>query len=124
SVSMESVRTTQREPTEAATHLLSQLTGPDPKLVVAFVSRSVDQVEFNRALRGKLPEATRLVAATTGGEVDRDGIHQESIVLGALSGDFEVGIGVGEGLSSNALLAGEVAARDACRELGVRQADL
>lgn len=124
SVSLESVRTTQLEPSEAAAHLVSQLEGKDPKLVVFFAARSVDQPAFNKALRDKLPKGTRLVGATTGGEVDREGIHQGSIVLGALSGDFEVGIGLGEHLKENALQAGEDAARQACRELGVRQGDL
>ncbi|MGE0321356.1 MAG: FIST signal transduction protein [Polyangiaceae bacterium] len=124
SVSLESVRTTQLEATEAAAHLVSQLKGDDPKLVCFFSARSVDQAALNQALREQLPKGTRLVGATTGGEVDRDGIHQGSIVLGALSGDFEVGIGLGEKLQENALQAGEDAARQACRELGVRQADL
>ncbi|MCA9632893.1 MAG: FIST C-terminal domain-containing protein [Myxococcales bacterium] len=124
SVSLESVRTTQLEPSEAAEHLLSQLQGQDPKLVCFFATRSVDQLAFNKALRAKLPQGTRLVGMTTGGEIDREGIHQGSVVLAAFSGDFEVGIGLGESLKENALHAGETAAKTACQELGVRQADL
>lgn len=124
SVRMETARTTQREPSEAAEHLLSQLEGPDPKLVTLFASRERNQPELNRALRSRLPKGTRLIGATTGGEVDRDGFHTGSAVLGALSGDFEVGLGLGEKLSLDAVSAGERASKAACSELGVRQANL
>jgi hypothetical protein len=46
------------------------------------------------------------------------------VVLGALAGDFDVGLGLGGGLSTDAVNAGATAIRKACEELGVRQADL
>jgi hypothetical protein len=45
-------------------------------------------------------------------------------VLGALHGDFDVGLGLGAGLTADAVAAGANAIRRACEELGVRQGDL
>ena len=122
---MQSVRTTQSEPVAAAEDLLRQLQGGDtPKLVTVFASRERDQLALNRALRERLPKGTRLIGATTAGELDNRGIHSGSVVLGALSGDFEVGLGLGTGLSADPVSAGATAMKRAAQELGVRQADL
>lgn len=123
-VSMNVARTAQRNPAEAAAHLLSQLHGPQPKLAVLFASRDRDQRELNRQIREKLPANTRLVGATTGGEIDNAGIHQGHALLAALSGDFEVGIGLGRGLSTDAMNAGSTAMENACRELDVNIANI
>ncbi|MEM9074525.1 MAG: FIST N-terminal domain-containing protein [Myxococcota bacterium] len=124
SIQQHTARTSQKEPGEAAAHLLTQLEGDDPKLVVLFASRDRDQRTLNRALRERLPEGTRLIGATTGGEIDREGIHQGEVVIGALSGDFEIGLGLGHGLAKDAVTAGAAASKAACQELGVRQSDL
>jgi hypothetical protein len=122
---MQSARTTQLEPVAAAEDLLRQLHGGDtPKLVTVFASRDRDQHALNRALRERLPKGTRLVGATTAGELDNRGIYSGSVVLGALSGDFEVGLGLGTGLSADPVSAGSTAMKRAAQELGVRQADL
>lgn len=123
-IQMQTARSTQQDPVAAANELVSQLTGPAPKLVTLFASRERDQQALNRALRERLPRATRLVGATTAGELDNRGIHSGSVVLGALSGDFEVGLGVGLGLSRDALVAGSQAMQRACLELGIRPEDL
>jgi hypothetical protein len=123
-VSMNVARTAQRNPAEAAAHLLSQLHGPQPKLAVLFASRDRDQRELNKQIRDKLPSNTRLIGATTGGEIDNAGIHQGQAVLAALSGDFEVGIGLGRGLSTDAMNAGSTAMESACRELDVNVANV
>ena len=121
---MQTARTTQREPDAAADELLEQLSGATPHLVTLFASRERDQRALNRAVRERLPPGTRLVGATTAGELDNHGIHAGSVVLGALSGDFEVGLGLGTGLSLDAVGAGSMAIQRAARDLGVRPSDL
>ena len=121
---MQTARTTQSEPAVAAEELVRQLSGEAPRLVTLFASRERDQLALNRAVRERLPPGTRLVGATTAGELDNQGIHSGSVVLGALSGDFEVGLGLSTGLSVDAVGAGAMAMRKAAQDLGVRQSDL
>jgi hypothetical protein len=123
-VKMQTARTTHQEPIAAAEDLIQQLGSIQPKLVVMFVSRARDQHAINRALRERLPKGTRLVGATTAGEMDNQGIYQGTVVISALYGDFEVGLGLGTGLSSDAVGAGSAAIRRACEDLGVRQQDI
>jgi hypothetical protein len=123
-VKMTTARTTEQEPGAAAEDLMKQLGGITPKLVMLFASRSRDQSALNRAVRERLPKDCRLVGATTAGEVDNTGFHSGTVVLGALHGDFDVGVGLGTSLSADAVSAGAAAIRKACEDLGVRQADL
>lgn len=123
-VKMQTARSTQKEPVAAAEDLMKQLGSITPKLVMLFASRERDQGALNRAVRERLPKGCRLVGATTAGELDNTGIHSGSVVVGALYGDFDVGVGLGSGLSSDAVSAGAAAIKKACDELGVRQADL
>jgi hypothetical protein len=123
-VKMTTARTTEQEPGAAAEDLMKQLGGITPKLVMLFASRSRDQSALNRAVRERLPKGCRLVGATTAGEVDNTGFHFGTVVLGALHGDFDVGVGLGPSLSADAVSAGATAIRKACEDLGVRQADL
>ncbi|QSQ20577.1 FIST C-terminal domain-containing protein [Pyxidicoccus parkwayensis] len=123
-VKMHTARTTLKEPDAAAEDLLSQLGGTSPRLVTMFASRERDQQALNRAVRERLPKGTRLIGATTAGELDNTGIHEGSVVMSALSGDFEVGLGLGSGLSVDAIGAGAAAIKRACDDLGVRQQDL
>jgi hypothetical protein len=123
-VYLHSVRTSLMEPASAAEDLLTRLGGITPKLAVLFASSDRDHAALNRALRDRLPKGTRLIGATTGGEIDREGIHAGTAVLGALIGDFDLGIGIGRGLSSGAVRAGATAIETACRELGVRPGDV
>jgi hypothetical protein len=122
-IDLKRARTTERDAARAADDLLAQLGGVTPKLVTLFASYERDQRELNRALYERLPKDTRLIGATTGGEVDNDGIHRDSVVLAALSGDFDVGIGLGKGLTDDAISAGTRAMARACEELGVRPQD-
>ena len=123
SVDMVHARTNARDAVAAAEDLCTQIGRTKPKLVVMFASRDRDQQALNAAMRERLPE-TRLLGATTGGEIDRDGMHEGSVVVAALSGDFEVGLGIGHDMSRDAAKAGEVAIRNAARELGARPDDL
>ncbi|AKF79492.1 Uncharacterized conserved protein, contains FIST_N domain [Myxococcus fulvus] len=123
-VKMQTARTTLMEPAAAAEDLLSQLGNIKPVLVTMFASRNRDQHALNRAVRERLPPGTRLVGATTAGELDNTGIHEGSVVLSALSGDLEVGLGLGTQLSVDAITAGQTAIKRACENLGVRQQDL
>jgi hypothetical protein len=118
-VQLVTARTQLTEPEAAAEDLVKQLGSAQPKLVTLFASRDRDHAALNRAVRARLPNV-RLVGATTGGEIDRTGIHNGTAVLGALSGDLEVGIGLGRDLSGNAVAAGETALDRACAELGTR----
>lgn len=124
SVQMKTARSSTPDPARVAEELLEQLGSFRPKLVTLFAERQRDQRALNRALRERLPAGTRLIGATTNGEIDNEGMHTGSVVLGALSGDFEVGIGLGRDLSRDAIRAGGQAVRRACDELGVRQSDL
>ncbi len=124
-VSLRSARSSETDPDKAAEALCSRvLDGPVPKLVTLFAARGHDQVALNRAVKERLPKSVRLVGASTGGEIDNDGMHTGSIVMSALSGDLEVGIGFQRGLSKDASAAGAAAVKRACEELGVKQADL
>src|SRR5262245_22003535 len=124
SVDLAHARTTASDPNAAAEDLCKQLGSAKPKLAVMFASRDRDQRALNRAVRERLPSGTRLVGATTGGEIDREGMHAGSVVLAALSGDIEVGLGMGHQMSVDAAAAGENAIRTAARELGARADDL
>jgi hypothetical protein len=124
SISFQSARTDLTDPNAAAEALVAALDGPTPRLVTLFASRDRDHTALNRALRERLPRGTRLIGASTTGELDGGGIHQGSAVLGALSGDFEVGLGLGRGLSDDAIAAGADALKRACDDLGVRPGDL
>lgn len=124
SVEMAHARTAERDAGRAAEDLCNQLGSAKPKLVVMFASRDRDQRELNRAVRERLPAGTRLVGATSGGEIDRAGMHAGNVVMAALSGDIEFGLGMGHKLSHDAATAGENAIRTAARELGARADDL
>jgi hypothetical protein len=119
SVELVSARTAQSDPEKAAEDLCNQLGAKEPKLITLFASRDRDQRALNRAMRERFPK-TRLIGATTAGEIDREGIHFGTVVASALTGDLEVGIGVGRNISHNAVEAGEKAIDQACAELGVR----
>ena len=124
SVEMVHARTGLRDAAAAAEDLCIQLGSTLPKLVVLFASCDRDQRALNRALRERLPRTTRLLGSTTGGEIDRDGMHFGTVVASALSGDFEVGLGMGREMSRDAATAGETAIRTAARELGIHADDL
>lgn len=124
SISLQTARTQVPDPIAAADDLVKQLGDHPSKLVVLFASHDRDQVALNRALRDRLPKGTRLIGSTTGGEIDNQGIHHGSALLASLGGDFEVGLGLGRGLSSDAIKAGSSAVDQACSELGVRPQDL
>lgn len=124
SVTLHSAQTAEADPVKAAEALVSGLEGGEPKLVTMFASRDRDQGALNRAVRARLPKATRLIGATTAGEIDNHGIHRGSVVMGALSGDLEVGLGLGSGLAKDAIGAGAAAVERARKELGVRPSDL
>lgn len=119
SVQLTTARTSKIGAEEAAEDLCQQLGPGTPKLLTLFASRDRDHLALNRAVRARLP-GVRLLGATTGGEIDRAGIHRGSAVLGALGGDVEVGIGLGRGLSESPVEAGERAITRACEELGAR----
>lgn len=119
SVDLTHARTTESDPASAAEDLCRQFGSASPKLVTLFASRNRDQRALNHALRERLPKHTRILGATTGGEIDRDGMHEGSVVASALTGDFDVGLGLGTGLSKHAVGAGEAAIGRACEELGV-----
>ncbi len=123
-VSLHRARTDRPDPAAAAEHLAEQLGSARPKLVTVFAARSYDQGALNRALRERLPKGTRLVGATTAGEIDNDGIHHGTVVAAALSGDVDVGLGLGTGLSADAFGAGSRAVARAAEELGTKPANL
>jgi hypothetical protein len=118
SITMTTARTQAADPHIAAEELVRGL-GAAPRLVVMFASSERDQQQLNAAVRARLPATTRLIGATTSGEIDRDGFHNGSVVLAGLSGDFEIGLGLGKSLSAAPVEAGAAAIEQACAELGV-----
>jgi hypothetical protein len=124
-VTLTSARTEEQDPAAAAEHLCRELGSFEKiKLLTLFAARERDHAALNRELRARLPKHVRLIGASTHGEVDRQGIHQGSVLVGALGGDFEVGLGLGKDLAGDAHAAGAAAIARACEDLGVRQADL
>ena len=124
SIDLTPARSTETEPERIAEDLCQKLGAAAPKLVTFYAPRHLDHLALNKALRARLPTTTRLFGASSAAQIDREGIHRGVVVAGALSGDFEVGIGLGTGLTIDAVGAGSAATVKACNELGVRPSDL
>lgn len=123
-VELKSARTSEVDPNKAAEQLCKELGSASPKLVTIFASSDRDPVALNRAMRERLPKGTRLIGSTTAGEIDNTGMHQGTVLASALTGDLEVGIGLGKGLSDDAVAAGAKALARAAEDLGVRPQDI
>jgi len=123
-IDLQTARTELEDPEEAAEALVSQLEGAEPKLVTMFASRPRDQRALNVAIRRRLGDGVRFMGATSAQEIDGAGVHQGNVVLGAFSGSFEVGLGLGKSLSADAMTAGATAMKAACAELGTTPRDL
>jgi len=123
-VNLTTHRTSQSDAKLAADELLQGLDGTKPKLATVFANRNRDLPALVKSLRERLPKETRLVGATTGSAIDSMGFHNGEAVLALISGDLEVGIGLGKGLSDDALGAGTRALQHASQELGKKESDL
>ncbi|MCY0994011.1 FIST C-terminal domain-containing protein [Nannocystis sp. ILAH1] len=123
SIVMTTARSQATDPRAAAEALVRGLGAP-PRLAVMFASSDRDQRALNAAVRARLPATTRLIGATTAGEIDHEGLHTGSVVLAGLAGDFEVGLGLGQHLSEAPVEAGAAAMAQACAELGTPPEDL
>jgi len=123
-VQLRSARTTKTDVDEAIAELMEQLGEGEPRLVTLFASRDRDHGALNRALRDRLPRGTRLIGASSAAEIDHRGVGFGSVVVSALDGDLEVGVGLGGGLSEDALRAGSTAMKSACAQLGTSPRDL
>jgi hypothetical protein len=123
SIELTPARSTETDPEKAAEDLCRQFGSGTPKLVTLYAPRDRDHLALNQAVRKRLPK-TRLVGASSAAQIDAQGIHRGVIVASAMSGDFDVGIGLGTRLSIDALGAGNAATLKACAELGVRPSDL
>jgi hypothetical protein len=123
-IELSNARTAQTDPVKAAEELINNLGGGNPKLAVVYADSDFDQKALNAALRERLPKQTRLIGASTLMAIDNDGFQPNSAVLGAMSGDFEVGLGVGSELSADAAGAGAKALTRAAEQLGIKASDL
>ncbi len=123
-VELRSARTSATDPDQAAEELVRLLAPVKPKLVTLFASSKRDQCALNRALRERLPPGTRLIGATTAGEIDNEGMHQDTVIASVLEGDLDVGVGLGKNLSEDAVAAGAQALAAAAEDIGVRPTDL
>lgn len=124
-VQLKSARSRLSEPSEIADDLVAQLgPGETPKLVTLFASLPCDTAALAAAVHERLPEGTRMIGATSAGEIDTAGYHRGTVQLCALSGAFEVGLGLGQHISKDAMGAGLSAVNNACRELGIMPTDL
>jgi len=117
SVSLKYGRSSKPDAAGAIEEAIEQLGPVDPKLVTLFAARGRDHDALNRELRERLPSGARLLGASSAGEVTREGVEFGSVVVAALEGDLEVGLGLGKGLASDALRAGGDAMKAACAEL-------
>lgn len=123
-IELSSARTQQTDPVQAAEELVRGIAGSPPKLVVLFAHSSYDQRALNAALRERLPKDTRLLGASTLMPISNMGYQPTGATLGAMSGAFEVGLGIAGPLTLDAADAGAKAFGAAARELGVRPSDL
>lgn len=123
-VDLKSARTTEKDPVKAAEELCVALGSARPKLVTLFASCDRDLGALGRAVRDRLPRDTRIVGASTAGEIDNTGIHHGSVVASFLCGDLEVGLGLGRDLTDDAVAAGSRALAEAAADLGVRPQEL
>jgi hypothetical protein len=124
SVKLTPSRSSEKDPARAAEELLSKLGSETPKLAVVYASRDRDLGALIAALRARLPKESRIIGGTTNGEIDNQGLHEGSVVLGSLTGDFEAGVGFGRGLTKDAMSAGAAAMQQACEQLGIKPYDL
>jgi hypothetical protein len=125
-IDLKTVRTDTLDSSTAAAELVEQLEralGGAPKLAIIFASDTYDHAALGRALHERLPN-TRLIGASSVGEIDHEGVHHGSALLAGLHGDFEVGVGLGRGLSVDAFAAGAVAMASARAQLGVAEGEL
>jgi len=109
-----------KDASTAADDLVSQLGSATPKLVTLFASRDRDHRALNHAVLERLPKGTRLIGASTGGEIDRGGMSEGEVVLGALSGDFASVSASAPALARRTRRRLGAVSR-ACYELGVRR---
>ena len=123
-VTLQTARSSKADPAAIADDLMRQLGPGTGKLAMMYAARSHDHHALNEAVRQRLPRSVRLVGASTAGELDREGMHDGSVVLGLLGGDLEVGIGVGKDLTRDGVTAGMDAAKMATSELGARPSEL
>lgn len=124
SVDLASSTSSSLDAEDAAKELVEGLSGGEPKLAIAFAPAERDPAAFARALRARLPGGTRLLYATSGAPIGPGGSTSEELVLAALSGDLEVGIGIGRNLSQDPVAAGGGAMEQAASQLGTRAANL
>jgi hypothetical protein len=125
-IDLKTARTRSPDPSEAATELVEQLEralGGAPKLAIVFATSSYDHPALAKALRERLPN-TRLIGASSAGEIDHEGVHHGTVLLAGLRGDFEVGVGLGRELSLDAFEAGASAMASARKQLGVSEGEL
>jgi hypothetical protein len=123
-VRFESSTSPSTNPEQAAEEALSKLGSFPAKVVFGFIPGSFDHRAYHQAIRTRLPKDTQLVTSSTGGEICAAGYLTNHTVLAALGGDLDVGIGFGNGLSSDAANAGASAIDKAAKNLGMRVADL
>ncbi len=110
-----------KDASTAADDLVSQLGSATPKLVTLFASReSRSPRPQSRRVLERLPKGTRLIGASTGGEIDRGGMSEGEVVLGALSGDFASVSASAPALARRTRRRLGAVSR-ACYELGVRR---
>jgi hypothetical protein len=123
-VRLQSAHSAAVDPDRAAESAVSGLGSFEAKVVLGFVPGPCDHAAYHAALRARLPKSVRLVTSSTGGEITTNGLVSEQLVLAALGGDIDIGIGWATGLTVDAAGAGSVAIERAARELGVRVADM
>ena len=123
-VTLESGRSEQQDATKAADEALAQLGASPARIVFGFIPGERDHRAQHQALRARLPKETRLVTSTMAAGVTNAGYLPNALVIGALRGDIEVGVGSGTGLGRDPSRLGANCVDNAARELGVRPEDM
>lgn len=120
SVHIKTACSSSREVAVAVGEILASISGVDARVVFAFVPATGEMfASYHRTLRAGLAPTTRLVSVSTSDGITNAGYHLKRLVVGALHGDIDVGIGFGTNLEKDAPSLGSDLVEQAAEELGV-----
>lgn len=123
-IDLQNATTAQSDAAAAAEDVLGQLHLGRARLVLGFLPGERDHGALHRALRERLPKDVRLVTMSTAAGITNKGYQPGNLTLGVLSGDLEIGVGLGNGLAGAAPEVGAKMVAQAASELGTSVADL
>lgn len=123
-IDLQNATTAKSDSAAAAEDVLGQVNLGGARLVLGFLPGEGNHEELHAALRARLPKDVRLVTMSTVAGITNRGYQEKHVTLGVLSGDIEIGVGAGTGLSNAAPEVGAKMVEQAARELGSSVSDL